>query len=178
MLSSHLKIPCKVPPQGFSNTTAVYYQWQVKYQLEELRTQTDTKTYSLSNSIFRCSYLLWCHKSKGFCVAHRLVTRSRNNMQTDMIVWKFAGWGSEGTIANCTLFNQNTVKWRERGLLTDSYLHDKILSGNKPCQLWIKVRFRDHLCLHHQGNDVKVYCWWCLKTWLKFPLERPLANGG
>jgi hypothetical protein len=30
---------------------------------------------------------------------------------------------------------------------------DKIFSGNKKCQLWIKVqRFGDHLRLHHQGN--------------------------
>jgi hypothetical protein len=34
---------------------------------------------------------------------------------------------------------------------------DKIFSGNKPCQLWIKAQhFRDHLHLHHHGNYVDV----------------------
>jgi hypothetical protein len=34
---------------------------------------------------------------------------------------------------------------------------DKIFSGNKPCQLWIKAqRFGDHLRLHRQGNDVHI----------------------
>jgi hypothetical protein len=29
---------------------------------------------------------------------------------------------------------------------------DKILSGNKPCQVWTEAqRFGDHLRLHHQG---------------------------
>jgi hypothetical protein len=36
-------------------------------------------------------------------------------------------------------------------------LFNKIFSGNKPCQLWIKTqRFGDHFRFHHQGNDVKV----------------------
>jgi hypothetical protein len=31
---------------------------------------------------------------------------------------------------------------------------NKIFSGNKPCQLWIKAQcFRDHLRLHQQEND-------------------------
>jgi hypothetical protein len=32
---------------------------------------------------------------------------------------------------------------------------DKILSDNKPCQLWRKTqRFGDHIRVHHQGNDI------------------------
>jgi hypothetical protein len=34
---------------------------------------------------------------------------------------------------------------------------DKIFSGYKLCQLWIKAqRFRDHLRLHHQGNNAEM----------------------
>jgi hypothetical protein len=36
---------------------------------------------------------------------------------------------------------------------------DKILSFSKLCHLWREAEhFRAHLCPHHQGNDVKVYC--------------------
>jgi hypothetical protein len=38
-----------------------------------------------------------------------------------------------------------------------SLYFDKIFSGNKPCQLWIKAQcFGDHLRLHFQGNDLRM----------------------
>jgi hypothetical protein len=53
---------------------------------------------------------------------------------------------------------------------------DKIFSGNRPCQLWIKTRrLGDHLRLHDQRNDVKFDRWWCLYTWSNFP---PMTENG
>jgi hypothetical protein len=54
-------------------------------------------------------------------------------------------------IINCNYINKMEHIRLEAFMVTEL---DKIFSGNRPCQLWIKAQhFRDHLRLHHQGND-------------------------
>jgi hypothetical protein len=47
---------------------------------------------------------------------------------------------------------------------------NKFFSGNKPCQLRTKKkqRFRDHLCLHHQGKGYQQLTWFVAREFIEF----------
>lgn len=74
------------------------------------------------------------------------------NLPTKKIIrynWSHFYCTSKGYFPRCILFKTHSWPSRQNNQNNNSA---KIFSGNQACKWWVKKRFIDLLCLHHQGQ--------------------------